>query len=105
MEHIVQFAIGIDDEAIRKRIEASAENQIIDSIKSDVTDQIFRKSNWKNETQLHSWVKDIVVEAILEHKDDIIKSAAMELCEYMKRTKAVKQAVAETVASEMEGEA
>ena len=105
MEHIVQFAIGIDDEAIRKRIEASAENQIIDSIKSDVTDQIFRKSNWKNETQLHSWVKDIVVEAVLEHKDDIIKSAAMELCEYMKRTKAVKQAVAETVASEMEGEA
>ena len=105
MEHIVQFAIGIDDEAIRKRIEASAENQIIDSIKSDVTDQIFRKSNWKNETQLHSWVKDIVVEAILEHKDDIIKSAAMELCDYMKRTKAVRQAVAETVASEMEGEA
>lgn len=105
MEHIVQFAIGIDDEAIRKRIEASAENQIIDSIKSDVTDQIFRKSNWKNETQLHSWVKDIVVEAILEHKDDIIKPAAMELCEYMKRTKAVKQAVAEAVASEMEGEA
>lgn len=105
MEHIVQFAIGIDDEAIKKRIEASAENQIINSIKSDVTDQIFRKSNWKNETQLHSWVKDIVVEAILEHKDDIIKSAAMELCEYMKRTKAVKQAVAETVASEMEGEA
>ena len=94
MEHIVQFAIGIDDEAIRKRIEASAENQIIDSIKSDVTDQIFRKSNWKNETQLHSWVKDIVVEAILEHKDDIIKSAAMELCDYMKRTKAVREAVA-----------
>ena len=97
MEHIVQFAIGIDDEAIRKRIEASAENQIIDSIKSDVTDQIFRKSNWKNETQLHSWVKDIVVEAIPEHKDDIIKSAAMELCEYMKRTKAVKEAVAGAV--------
>ena len=97
MEHIVQFAIGIDDEAIRKRIEASAENQIIDSIKSDVTDQIFRKSNWKNETQLHSWVKDIVVEAIIEHKDDIIKSAAMELCEYMKRTKAVREAVAGAV--------
>lgn len=97
MEHIVQFAIGIDDEAIRKRIEQTAENQIIDSIKSDVTDQIFRKSNWKNETQLHSWVKDIVVEAILEHKDDIIKSAAMELCEYMKRTKAVREAVAGVV--------
>lgn len=97
MEHIVQFAIGIDDEAIRKRIEASAEKQIINSIKSEVTDKIFRKGTWTNETQLHSWVKDIVVEAILEHKDDIIKSAAMELCEYMKRTKAVREAVAGAV--------
>lgn len=97
MEHIVQFAIGIDDEAIRKRIEASAEKQIIDSIKSEVTDQIFRKGTWTKETQLHSWVRDIIVDAILEHKDDIIKSAAMELCEYMKRTKAVKEAVAGAV--------
>lgn len=97
MEHIVQFAIGIDDEAIRKRIEASAEKQIIDSIKSEVTDKIFRKTTWTNETQLHSWVRDIIVEAILEHKDDIIKSAAMELCEYMKRTKAVREAVAGAV--------
>ena len=37
------------------------------------------------------------MEAILEHKDDIIKSAAMELCEYMKRTKAVREAVAGAV--------
>lgn len=97
MEHIVQFAIGIDDEAIRKRIEQTAEKQVVDSIKSEVTDQIFRKGTWTNETQLQAWVKDIVVEAVLEHKDDIIKSAAMELCEYMKRTKAVREAVAGAV--------
>lgn len=30
MEHIVQFAIGIDDETIRKRIEGSAYNDICD---------------------------------------------------------------------------
>lgn len=97
MEHIVQFAIGIDDEAIRKRIEASAENQIIDSIKSEVADKIFRKTTWTNETQLHSWVRDIIVDAVLEHKDEIVTSAASMLCEYMKRTKAVKEAVAGAV--------
>ena len=97
MEHILQIAIGIDDDGIRKRIEASAEKQIIDSIKSDVADQIFRKSNWNNETQLHSWVKDIVVDAVLEHKDEIISAAASSLCEYMKRTKAVKEAVSGAV--------
>lgn len=97
MEHIVQFAIGIDDEAIRKRIEQTAEKQIIDSIKEDISDRIFRETTWAKDSVLQNWVKEIVVEAVLEHKDDIIKSAAMELCEYMKRTKAVREAVAGAV--------
>lgn len=97
MEHIVQFAIGIDDEAIRKRIEQTAEMQIVDSIREDISDMIFRKSNWKDETQLQAWVKDLVVDAVLEHKDDIVREAASQLCEYMKRTKAVKEAVAGAV--------
>ena len=97
MEHILQIAIGVDDEAIRKRIEASAEKQIIDSIKSEVTDKIFRKGTWTNETQLHSWVRDIIVDAVLEHKDEIVTAAASMLCEYMKRTKAVREAVAGAV--------
>ena len=102
MEHIVQFAIGIDDEAIRKRIEQTAEKQIVYSIREDISDKIFRKSNWKDEICLQNWVQGIVMDAVLEHKDEIITSAASQLCEYMKRTKAVKQAVAEAVASEME---
>ena len=97
MEHIVQFAIGIDDEAIRKRIEASAEKQIIDSIREDISDHIFRETTWAKDSVLQNWVKDIVVDAILEHKDEIVTSAASQLCEYMKRTKAVKQAVAVAV--------
>lgn len=97
MEHIVQFAIGIDDEAIRKRIEQTAEMQVVDSIKEDISERIFRKGRW-DETQLQAWVKDIVIEAVLEHKDDIIKEAASRLCEYMKRTKAVKEAVAGALA-------
>ena len=97
MEHIVQFAICIDDEAIRNRIEQTAEKQIIDSIREDISDRIFRETTWAKNSVLQNWVKDIVVEAVLEHKDDIIKSAAMELCEYMKRTKAVREAVAGAV--------
>ena len=97
MEHIVQFAIGIDDEAIRNRIEQTAEKQIIDSIREDISDRIFRETTWAKNSVLQNWVKDIVVEAVLEHKDNIIKSAAMELCEYMKRTKAVREAVAGAV--------
>ena len=97
MEHIVQFAIGIDDEAIRKRIEQTAEKQIVDSIKEDINDHIFRETTWAKDSVLQNWVKDIVVDAILEHKDEIVTSAASQLCEYMKRTKAVREAVAGAV--------
>ena len=97
MEHIVQFAIGIDDEAIRKRIEETAEKRIIDSIRKEVAGKIFRKGNWKDDSELQSWVKDMVVEVILEHRDEIIKEAASALCEYMKRTKAVRKAVEEVL--------
>lgn len=47
MEHIVQFAIGIDDEAIRNRVTESAEKQITESIKRDVEGTIFCKE-WHN---------------------------------------------------------
>ena len=97
MEHIVQFAIGIDDEAIRKRIEQTAEKQIVDSIKEDINDHIFRETTWAKDSVLQNWVKDIVVDAILEHKDEIVTSAASQLCEHMKRTKAVREAVAGAV--------
>ena len=97
MEHIVQFAIGIDDEAIKKRIEQTAEKQIVDGIKEDISDMIFKKNRWNDEKCLQSWVSSIVVEAVMDHKDDIIREAASKLCEYMKRTKQVKEAVAGAV--------
>ena len=50
-----------------------------------------------DDTALQNWVRDIVVDAVLEHKDEIVTAAASMLCEYMKRTKAVKEAVAGAV--------
>lgn len=41
MEHIVQFAIGIDDDAIRERIVANAEKEIIKDLKQDVANKLF----------------------------------------------------------------
>ena len=40
MEHIVQFGINIDDEAIRKAIEADAKNQVIEGIKDEVREYL-----------------------------------------------------------------
>lgn len=41
MEHIVQFAIGIDDKGIKERIERSAEKQIIERLYDDLNGAIY----------------------------------------------------------------
>jgi cytoplasmic iron level regulating protein YaaA (DUF328/UPF0246 family) len=99
MEHIVQFAIGIDDDAIRKRV--------IDSAYNDVVKQLMDEA--KRETKLSSnsyWAKEswnnIIDRALREYfdenKDLIIDLAATKLVDSYKRTKAFK----ETMAKKME---
>ena len=97
MEHIVQFAIGVDDEAIRKRIEETAEDKIIGEIKDEVKQKLFHKNLYGSTYELDSWMTDLVVRTIMEHKEDIIRSASMELASRLSRTKAVKQAVGEVL--------
>lgn len=100
MEHIVQFAIGIDDEAIRNRVTESAEKQITESIKRDVEGTIFCKewhSNNVDKNNPKEWVKDMVKDVIEANKDQIIEAAVVELAKNMAKTKAVKEAMAKVV--------
>lgn len=100
MEHIVQFAIGIDDEAIKKRIAESAEKQIVASIKEDVENIIFNYEYYSgkiNKNNPKSWVEDLVKEVIEANKDQIIKGATEELARNMVKTKLVREAIAKEV--------
>lgn len=100
MEHIVQFAIGIDDEAIRNRITDTAEKQITDNIQKDVERVIF-DSGWNtgkvDKNSPKEWVKDMVKDVIEANKDQIIEAAVVELAKNMAKTKAVKEAIAKVV--------
>lgn len=46
MEHIVQFAIGIDDKGIKERIEKSAEKQIIERLYHDIARSLTGNTRW-----------------------------------------------------------
>lgn len=99
MEHIVQFAIGIDDEAIRKRVEQNAEKQIVGNIEKDLREKIFHYNSW-NRSDPESLSEDAygIIRSIMEsYKDDIIRLAVDRLVDSMRRTKAVKEAVGEVV--------
>lgn len=100
MEHIVQFAIGIDDEAIKNRITDTAEKQITESIQKDVEKTIF-DSGWRSgeidKNNPKEWVRDMVKEVIEANKDQIIEAAVVELAKNMAKTKAVKEAIGKVV--------
>lgn len=100
MEHIVQFAIGIDDNAIKNRITDNAEKQITASIQKDVEKTIFNpgwKSGEIDKNSPKEWVKDIVKDVIEANKNQIIEAAVAELARNMAKTKAVKEAITKVV--------
>ena len=110
MEHIVQFGIGIDDEAIRKIVMEKAEKSILDDLKkqirTDIDNQIFViDRGWYGKDYkrvgLQDWVNDLVVKTLEDNKDQIIKMASERLADKMSRTKTIKEAMAEKVREEV----
>ena len=94
MEHIVQFAIGIDDEAITKRIQESAEKIITQQIQQKVEKCIFETDYYgKTTNRLNHAAETIFVKWLESNKDEIIKRAAEALASNMMKTKAVKTAI------------
>lgn len=105
MEHIVQFGIGIDDDAIREIVMKKAEKSIVEDLKKDIRSEIIREifvcdSDWSGKERkidLQDWVKDLVEKTLKDNKDQIIKMASEKLADKMSRTKAVKEAMAEKI--------
>ena len=99
MEHIVQFAIGIDDAAIQKRIEENAYTDILEQIKNDAlkSAQLPKSYSSRNSSvdnidgsQYIDWrIRD----AIKEWKPDIIQATAKILANSVKRTKDYKETI------------
>jgi hypothetical protein len=99
MEHIVQFAISMDDEAIKQRVAEKAEKEIMDNLQREVGRVIFERSSYYaygnnnkgyDPNHLSSWAKMQFDNFLKEHKDEIIAGAAKELGDRLVRTKAGK---------------
>lgn len=93
MEHIVQFAISIDDQTIAKRIEDNAEEQIIKQIEQQVRNGLFEHYYGRDadeQSGLNRYSKEIVENFLEKHKEEILEKAAIHLSDKLVRTKAGK---------------
>lgn len=94
MEHIIQFGITIDDDAIKKHIEEKATKQVADSITQSVKDRLFRYNGFSYDAQ------EMFAELLEKYKDEIIEKATAQVVDSIKRSKKYKEALAK-VAEEM----
>jgi molybdenum-dependent DNA-binding transcriptional regulator ModE len=92
MEHIVQFAIGIDDETIKQKIEEKAEKEIIQNIEKSIRNNLFNTSYYGrgNETSLTAYSTRLIENFLEKHKEEILEKTAVYLAEKLVRTKAGK---------------
>lgn len=99
MEHIIQFAINIDDDAIKKIIMEKAEKQIINEIKSDIEKCIFETNyyggkNMVNKNRLQLYVENTIIRSLLDNdKENIIQIAAESLAKRMFSSKIVREKI------------
>lgn len=96
MEHILQFAINIDDDRIIKNIEASAEEKIIAAITKKVEDCIYDNNmhygrRYDREEPLKNMIKKEIERIIEENKDVVLSEASKILADKLSRTKAAKE--------------
>ena len=94
MDHILQFAIGIDDDAIIKRVEEHAERQIIQNIEKAVKKQLFTadwRGNVSDYSPLSEYSKEIFIGFLEQNRDQILKKAAECLADKLLKTKRGKE--------------
>ena len=96
MEHILQFGISIDDDAIKNRIEKAAVNKMAEDLKQSVMDKLFNRRGWSDDyftEEAERLIKDIMN----EYKDEIISQSVNMVVDAIKHSKKYREALVNVV--------
>ncbi len=103
MEHIVQFAINIDDKAIQNRIEEHAYSDVLDKLTKNAVDSVFRNTSaYSRKNMWKTMMGDALQSFLEERKDEIIDKAANMLADRFQRTKKYREAMGDVIAKDGE---
>lgn len=103
MEHIVQFAISIDDKTIQNRIEECAYADVLNKLTKNAVDSVFSYTNaYSRENMWKTMMEDVLQSFLEERKDEIIDKAANMLADRFQRTKKYREAMGTVIAKDGE---
>lgn len=103
MEHIVQFAISIDDKTIQNRIEECAYADVLNKLTKNAVDSVFSYTNaYSRENMWKTLMANALQSFLEERKDEIIDKAANMLADRFQRTKKYREAMGTAI--EKDGE-
>lgn len=88
MQHVISFAIDIDDSDLKNKIEESVKSEVTKEICSKISENIV--SSWGNLTVLS---EDIIERVMRKHQDKILEQAVANVTETIKRSKKYKEAL------------
>ena len=96
MEHIVQFGINIDDEAIKKYVVEMATKDLKSKLEEDIK-SIVAGQPWMFSNKVKEYAEKYADQFFTENKEEIIERTANKLMEKLARTKAVKEMLEDTL--------
>ena len=96
MEHVIQFGINLDDEAITRGVVEDAKKQIIENLTRQVKDELGISGRYYRS----QFCEGIAHKIIDNCKDKIVEETARVLAEKVPRQKWYREAMAKEVADE-----
>ena len=102
MEHVIQFAVGIDDDRIVNLVEANASKQIIGELKQQVANRIFSANYYDKNAdpsrdQLSEASVQIVSDFLKANKDTIVERASEILADKMFKSKTIREKIKDSL--------
>lgn len=102
MEHVIQFAVGIDDDRIVNLVEANASKQIIGELKQQVANRIFSANYYSKNAdpsrdQLSDASVQIVSDFLKANKDTIVERASEILADKMFKSKTIREKIKDSL--------
>lgn len=97
MEHIIQFGVSVDDDAILAMVSKKASDEVLKQVRD------LANGNFYNGSKLERMAREEISKVVAENKDVIIDKAVKVVCDNIRNSKKYRDALV-YCAEHMKGE-